>query len=204
MKLFTQWVLKYRWIVIILMLALTGFFAWQMPKMSIDNSIDNMLPADHPAKQTYDKVSETFGNTDILVVALQSDSLFFPSVLDQIYEITYEFEAVSGVTEVRSISTANYMRGSEFGLEVEDLMPEPPKRQADIGSLRHKIDDSDIYTGTIISENREYAGFIIRLAPEANDAKVYRGVQSVIHNQPNSDVFSIAALRRSIRSWRIL
>ncbi|MCF7804766.1 MAG: MMPL family transporter [Candidatus Marinimicrobia bacterium] len=192
MKLFTQWVLKYRWMVVILTLGLTGFFAWQMPKMSIDNSIDNMLPADHPAKQAYDKVSETFGSTDILVVALHSDSLFSPSVLDQIYEITYEFEAVSGVTEVRSISTANYMRGSEFGLEVEDLMPEPPKRQADIDSLRQKIDDSDIYTGTIISENREYAGFIIRLAPEADDATVYRGIQSVIRSQPNNDDFSIA------------
>lgn len=192
MKMFTEFVTRYRKTVILLILILTGFFIYQMPQITIDNSINNMLPADHPARETFDKVSDTFGNSDILVVAMHADSLFSRSALTQVCELTRALESVPGVREVRSLSTARYMRGTDWGMEVEDLMPEPPATRQAVEDLRFKVGQNGIYEGTIISEDRSYAGFVLRLTKDADDESVYKEVQTTLDRQPNATELSVA------------
>jgi len=192
MKKLTRFVTKYNWYTIIVILGLTVFFGSQMPKVTIDNSIDNMLPAEHPAKKLYDRVDETFGGSDILVVALKSDSLFTRKTLQQIYDLSYDFQMVEGVDDVMSMATGKEMTGTDYGLEVNDLMNEVPSTPDDITKFKQTVLNNEMYEGTIISENGEYAGFVIQLLSDAEDEPVYRGVQKVIAAQPNADTFSIA------------
>lgn len=192
MKAFTKWVIRHRIAVVLVILTITGFFAAQMPKMTIDNSIDNMLPADHPAKQLYDKVSGTFGNSDILVVAMKSDSLFSPQPLQQIYSLTDSLSLLKGVQEVRSLSSAKHMQGIDGGLQVQELMPSPPDDPDKISAFRSRVQDNPVYTGTIISRDQNYTGFVIRLQEDAADETVYRSVNRLVEAQPNPEDFSIA------------
>lgn len=192
MKTLTRFVTKYNWLTIIVILGITVFFGVQMPNMTIDNSIDNMLPADHPAKLLYDRVDENFGGSDILVVALQSDSVFSQTTLQQIYDLSYDFQMVDGVDDVMSMSTGKEMTGTEYGLEVSDLMADVPSTPEAIEDFKQTVLTNEMYEGTIISENGEYAGFVIQLLSDTDDETVYRGVQGVIANEPNADAFSIA------------
>lgn len=192
MKTIAKWVTKYNKLWILLVFLVTGFFAYQMPNMTIDNSIDNMLPADHPAKQLYDKVDENFGGSDILVVALHNDSLFTQPALQQIYDLSYDFQMVDGVDDVMSMATGKEMTGTEWGLEVSDLMAEVPSSPEEIADYRQTVLNNEMYQGTIISENGDYAGFVIQLLSDAEDETVYRGVQEVIAGESNTEAFSIA------------
>ena len=93
----TGWILRWPKTTLVLILLLTVAFAAGIPRLQIDNSVDSMLPADHPARILYDEVNEAFGGTDIIEIALESDDVFSAATLNRVIELTDRFEAVPGV-----------------------------------------------------------------------------------------------------------
>jgi len=77
-----KWIIRRPWVTLGVLLLVTGFFLAGIPRLQIDNSVDAMLPADHPARLLYDEVNDTFGGTDIMVVAVRSDDVFSATTLE--------------------------------------------------------------------------------------------------------------------------
>ena len=192
MRKWSQFVTRYPKTIIAVMLALTVLFAFQVPNLTIDNSVDDMLPVDHPARQLYDGVDETFGGNDLVIVALASDEIFSESTLRQVLELTRAFAGVPGVDEVVSLATANRMEGREGTLVVRDLMAEVPQTEAGRDSLKRTVMNDEMYVNNVVSADGRYAGFVIELLPEVNDTEVYDAIQAVIDKEPNPEAFSVA------------
>ena len=119
----TRWVLRWPKTTLVLILLVTVAFAAGVPRLQIDNSIDSMLPVDHPARVLYDEVNDTFGGTDILVVALESDDVFSADTLNQVVDLTGEFEAVPGVDKV------NVKAFDSWGDQVETISSLRPEEK---------------------------------------------------------------------------
>ncbi|MFO8034346.1 MAG: efflux RND transporter permease subunit [Candidatus Bipolaricaulota bacterium] len=185
-------VTSYPKVTIIAVLALTVLFAVWIPGLEIDNSIDGMLPADHPARELYDEVDETFGGTDIIIVALESNEVYSESTLRQVLELTRTLEGVEGVNEVISLATANRMEGREGTLVVRDLMAEVPASQADRESLQEYVMSRSLYVNNVVSADGRYASFVIELRADADDAAVYEEIQSIVEAESNSDELFVA------------
>ncbi len=56
MKLTADMIVKFRWPIIIAFIAITGFFAAQIPKAEMDPDIINQLPTDMPSRISTDKI----------------------------------------------------------------------------------------------------------------------------------------------------
>ncbi len=188
----TRWVLRWPKMTLVLILLLTIAFAAGIPRLQIDNSVDSMLPANHPARVLYDKVNDTFGGTDILVVALKSDDVFSIATLNQVIELTDKFEAVPGVDKVVSLSTVKRMQGRGGDLIVRDLMPTVPQDAQARAALRDYVMSNSLYVDNVISSDGRYAGFIIELTPDADDSQVYSAIRAITDAQPNASDFYIA------------
>jgi len=192
MRKWSQFVTRYPKTIIAVMLALTVLFALQVPDLTIDNAVDDMLPADHPARELYDEVDETFGGNDLVIVALESHEIFSESTLRQVLELTRAFEGVPGVDEVTSLATTNRMEGREGTLVVRDLMAEVPQSEAERQSLQQYVMSDEMYVNNVVSADGRYAGFVIELLPDAEDSTVYDAIQAIIDDEPNPEAFSIA------------
>lgn len=188
----SKWISKHPKTTIIFILIITLFFAVWIPKLEIDNSIDDMLPSDHPARQLYDHVDETFGGSDLIIVTLRSGQIFDKETLSQIIELTDRFEGISGIDEVNSMATAKRIEGKGGTLLVRDLMPKVPKTTQGREDLKEYVLSQEMYLGTIIATDGQYAGLILELLPEADDTIVYNQIQNIITKQGNSEAFSIA------------
>ncbi|MBS3813082.1 RND family transporter [Candidatus Bipolaricaulota bacterium] len=173
-------------------LIVTLFFGFWIPGLEIDNSVDDMLPANHPDKELYDEVTETFGGTDTIIVAYREDDIFTERTLDRIKELTDKFEGVSGVSSVQSIANAKRMEGDGAGLKVSDLIPSSGLEPEDVPSIKSYVEENQTLRGTVLSNDGKYAGFLIELSQESADSEVYGDLQEIVDGEENPDDFYLA------------
>ena len=185
-----KWIIRWPWITLGILLLITGFFLAGIPQLQIDNSVDSMLPADHPARLLYDDVNDTFGGTDVVVIAVHSEDIFSEATLTQVIELTEAFQRLPGVDEVVSLSTAKRMDGEDGTLVVRDLMLTVPESDEARDDLRAYVVAQEMYVNNIISSDGLYAGIVVELLPDADDGAVYASLRQVIDEQENaSDIY---------------
>ncbi len=187
-----KWIIRRPWITLGILLLITGFFLAGIPRLQIDNSVDSMLPADHPARLLYDDVNDTFGGTDVMVIAVYSEDIFSEATLTQVINLTKVFQRLPGVDEVVSLSTAKRMDGEEGTLVVRDLMPTVPESDEERDDLRAYVIGQEMYVNNIISNDGLYAGIVVELLPDVSDiadvddSAVYASLRQVIDEQENA------------------
>ena len=187
-----DWIIKRPWITLAALVVVTAFFMAGIPRLEIDNSVDSMLPGDHPARLLYDEVNDTFGGTDVMVVALESDDLFGEHALAQIVELTDAFERIPGVDEVVSLSTAKRMEGEEGTLIVRDLMDVVPEDSEARDALQAYVLNQELYMNNIISSDGRFAGIVVELLPDVDDSAVYSHLMQVVDEQETADSIFVA------------
>ncbi len=177
---------------IALVLIVTLFFGFWIPSLEIDNSVDDMLPSSHPAKELYDEVTETFGGTDTIIVAYRSEDIFSVEELSRINELTKKFTQVEGVDDVQSIANSNELEGSGGTLKVSDLVPDSGVNPEDVPKIEDYVKETQTLRGTVLSEEGKYAGFLLELAEDASDSAVYSDLNEIIEKEKDPESFSLA------------
>ncbi|MEW5825568.1 MAG: MMPL family transporter [Candidatus Bipolaricaulota bacterium] len=192
MRWLVDWIIRRPWITLTGLLLVTAFFLAGIPRLTVDNSVDSMLPSDHPARLLYDEVNVTFGGTDVMVVALESEDLFGEPSLAQVADLTDAFGRIPGVDEVVSLSTARRMDGEEGTLIVRDLMDVVPGNEEARGALREYVLNQELYVNSIVSSDGRFAGIVVELLPDADDSAVYSQLMQVVGEQENADSIFVA------------
>ena len=177
---------------IAIVLVVTIFFGFWVPGLEIDNSVDDMLPGSHPAKELYDEVTETFGGTGKVIVAYRRKKIFSEETLSRINRLSQEFSRVEGVKDVKSIANARKMEGGGGGLKVTRLVPEAGVNPQDIPEIKKYVEGSPSLRGTVLSTDGKYAGFLIELSEGASDSGVYSDLESIVEEQDDPEDFYLA------------
>ncbi len=81
-------VLKIRWLIIILVLAITVFLAWQIPNIRINSDVISSLPDTDPDAVLLKKIGAQFGGNKMGMIILESDNIFTPGVIKDVRQIT--------------------------------------------------------------------------------------------------------------------
>jgi len=89
-----------------------------LPRIRIDPSLNEMLPADDSARRFYDELIERFGSDDVVLVALQSSELFSPDGLATVVRATRALERAPGVQHVDGLATALRLRPVDDDVEI--------------------------------------------------------------------------------------
>ena len=159
----TQWVVKHAKLVVFITLLVTLFFGYQAKNLQRDPDITASLPQNIPAKKLYDRMSDIFPSRDFVLIAVESDSLFSPTVLTAIYTLTQSLQDLPDVYSVMSPTNIKIIRGTEEGLDIRDALPHPPKTMADVQAFKNALFTSDMPVELIISKDRRMAGIMVFL-----------------------------------------
>ncbi|RMF60394.1 MAG: RND family transporter, partial [Calditrichaeota bacterium] len=159
----TQLVVKFPKSTIFLTLLCTLLLGYQIRHIKVDPDITSSLPQKIPAKLLYDRMNEIFPSRDMVLIALESDSLFSREVLQLIFQITSHLEDLPNVYSVMSPTNIRLIRGSEEGMEVREILTQPPETPEEIASYRYTLFHSDLPIENIISEDRTMAGIMVFL-----------------------------------------
>jgi len=177
---------------IVVVLLMTLFFGFWIPSLEIDNSVDDMLPSSHPAKELYDDVTETFGGTDTVVVAYRNDDIFSVETLSRIDKLTQNFNQIEGVNDVRSIANSNEMESSGGTLEVSELISDSGVKPEGVPEIENYVKNSKTLRGTVLSSDGKYAGFLVELSEGASDSSVNSALNRIINEHGDLENFYVA------------
>lgn len=124
-KKFAIILMKHRISIILLFLVFTLICLIGLKGLKTDASNDAWFFDDDPVIVMEDKFENIFGSTDMAGIHMKMENVFTAENLEKIRKLSNEIEGkVPFVKNVTSITNLEYMTGSEFSIDIGDLVPE--------------------------------------------------------------------------------
>jgi len=165
--------------VIIVTLGITAFLGYHARDITINTEMKSMFPADDPTVKTFDRVSEEYGGAEYVIIMLGDENIIDPESLEHVHALTTRLDTIRGVTQVRSITNIEEIRGEGMTIEIAQFMPRLPESQQEAIRIREKLESHGRYLGTLVSEDYQYAIIMAQLGIEADQNRVVAQIQSV-------------------------
>ncbi|MEL3907595.1 MAG: efflux RND transporter permease subunit [Treponemataceae bacterium] len=186
---------------VLVIVAITVFFAMQLPRVKIDNNNFNFIPKDDPARIANEEVAKIFGEeTPILLgVERKYNNVFDLDFINQLRKIDETLAEMPSVKRTISILNTDHMEGEDGAMIARPLIDENYKgTPAEIQALKYKLRDwSEMYSRTLISEDFKAVQFVVFLSVSCDEAgspealAVCRKALEIAKNWdfPDSEVF---------------
>ena len=156
-----------------IVIAVTVFFCFQIPKLKLDNNNMRYLPEGNYARNISKHIDETFGGQVIILIGLERpyQSVFERDFLERIREFGKAVETVEFVDDVNSIMSTQYITGDSESIIVTNLVPDNfSGTREDIAELRRRIASWDVFQGALVSDDLCATQIIITLDVMTEDS----------------------------------
>ncbi|MBV2358160.1 MMPL family transporter [Thalassococcus sp. CAU 1522] len=155
--------------VIVLLAAVFGLVATQLPTLQKDGRVEAFMHESDPALETYYAMRREFGQDNRLVVAVQSDNVFSTEFLTTFSRMHRELaDTVPYVSEIFSPYNIPFIEHEDGGVYLEELVRNMLARGRDPQELRDRILATPLYRNFIVSADGSTAAVVIepyRYAP---------------------------------------
>ena len=123
---FGKTILSLRWLNIALFVLIMAVAVAGLGRVESDFDQDNWFLEDDALLAAKDRFEEIFGNDDFCAVLVENDNAFTPEMLSKIRELGRELVAkVPYADDVISLTDFEFTLGTEQGMEITDLVPDP-------------------------------------------------------------------------------
>ncbi|TXJ27259.1 MAG: RND transporter [Chitinophagaceae bacterium] len=132
-----QFILTYRWPLLLVLTATTALMAYYASKVQLSYDFTRAIPADHPANKTYQAFKEKYGQDgNLMVIGIQTDKLFEEKLFNDYAQLQRQLKKATGVTDVISVPSAiNLVKDSATEkLNAVPIFPEKTFTQAELDS----------------------------------------------------------------------
>jgi predicted RND superfamily exporter protein len=158
-------IIKYRWLVIVLFLAVVGISFMGVKKLVMESSWEGYFLEDDPMLKKTDEFKEIFGNDNFVAVLTQCDNTFSKKSLELIRELSNELmDSISYAEKITSLTDIEFMTGTEYGMQIEQIVPENiPSDQAPLDSIRIKTYSKPNVARKLISKDGKLSWILLKL-----------------------------------------
>jgi predicted RND superfamily exporter protein len=163
-------ILKIRWLIILLVLAITVFLAIQIPSIRINSDVISSLPDNDKDAVLLKKIGEKFGGNRTGMIILESGNVFTKEGIEHVKQVSDTLSEIGGIHSVTSLTTIMDIRSDENGLEISKLIDAEniPDSPEEMRLLREKVLAHDNYRGTIVSEDGTSSVIVFSMDEEAD------------------------------------
>ena len=145
-------VLKFRLSLLILLLVFTAFMGWHASKVKMSYDFNRAVPSDNLKFKAYENFRKKFGDDgNLILMAVQTDSLFQKDVFTDYIRLTEALKKVPGVDNVVGVAAAiNLVKDSTTGRpKAVRIFPVHPDSQASIDSGKAVLLGLPFYRGLL-------------------------------------------------------
>ena len=183
-KKLAQFILTNRISLLVLLLASTVFMAWQASKVRLSFNAGKVLPLTDSAYIDYNTFKKTFGEDgSVMVVGIQSDSLFSPGLFNDWLKLSTEVQKIEGIKQVLSIGQLSVLEKDTLQQKftARPLAAGPVASQAQLDSLKQQLDQLPFYKDLIYNPKTKATVLAITFADSVlNSAKRIGVIQSIL------------------------
>ncbi len=175
-------IIKLKWPIILVVVALTVFFGMQLKDISINSDVISSLPDDDPVAKLYKDIGNKYGGNAMGMIVLETDDIYKTEVLEHVKQITDSLKITEGISTVSSLTDIIDIKSTEFGLEIGKLVDEYelPQTQKELDSLKAYVNSKDMYNGSIVSEDGTATLIMFTLLDDADKQAVAADVKNKV------------------------
>ncbi|MFC1845366.1 RND family transporter, partial [Thermodesulfobacteriota bacterium] len=156
-------VIRFRNLILLLIILGVGLLSYNIPKLSIATSLESSFKGHNQTIQDYQKFRDLFGRDDKIVILINSEDIFSLHFLARLKEFHEDLEStLPMVSEVDSLINAKYIEGNEGSLQVNDFMDELPQTVEQAESIRLRALEYPLYRNTYLSQNGDAIIMVIK------------------------------------------
>jgi predicted RND superfamily exporter protein len=146
-----------------------AFYGTTLIKIDVSNE-SNFLPND-PIRLQTKKFEELFGNDQYVAVMVENENLFSREALLKLRELHHElYDSVPFVEKVSSLIDVEFTRGTEYGMSIEQIVPEIiPDSEVALEEIRSLAFSKKNFRERLISSDGKQSWIMIKLLPFPED-----------------------------------
>ena len=163
MESFFRWIIRFRWLVIILALASTILAALPLQSLRFEGDVEANFPANDPVINYNKMVEERFGIRDLIMVGVFNDNpdengVFNPRTLGIVKEFSEKIALLPGIKAVRdedvaSVATMDNITGTVDGMNVDPFMEAVPNTPPALDSLKRSLFANSMFVNWVVSQD---------------------------------------------------
>ena len=166
---FAHIIYRHRIKTILIMLIGLALMISQIPKITIDTSMEGFLHEKDPARVIYNMFRDQFGRDEVIIIAIKPPQVFNQQFLKKLNTFHEDLEDnVPYIDDITSLVNVRNTRGEADELIVEDLLENWPKTDSDMASLKKRVLSNQLYKNLLISEDGKFTTIIIKTQSESS------------------------------------
>ncbi len=134
----TPHIIRMRWYIIAATFVVTAVMAAGVSKLKLETSNDSLLLENDPLRLAKYEFEEIFGNDEFVVVLLEADDVFSHAALEANRSLGDALlREIPLADDIFSLTDLEFTRGTEAGIEINDLVPDPiPQNSQTLNEIR--------------------------------------------------------------------
>ena len=194
MKPLSDWIVQYRWPIIILFVFITLGVGIQIRNVVIDTDMKDQLPKNMPSRLDTDKIDDLFGGTEMLMVLIETDDILHAETLKRVRKIAKKVNRIQGVDKVMSLFDLKSIRGESGALIVDPAVDRIPVTKEEREALRSELISNDIVYGSVVSRDFTLTAVIALLRDDVPDEEVVSQINAVVEQTPGPEKTIVGGL----------
>lgn len=138
-------------------------------RLKLDPSTETLLPQDDADRQIFERVRETFGDADAVLMSVRLEPMFTPDNMARIEQLTQALRKFPGVKAVFSLGTAPNVLAEGDDLEVSTFTQQAASNPDAVKRFPEQIAANPIYRGVLVAEDGVHTALAIGLDAQGEE-----------------------------------
>lgn len=138
-------------------------------RLKLDPSTETLLPQDDADRQIFERVRETFGDADAVLMSVRLDPMFTPDNMARIEQLTQALRKFPGVKTVFSLGTAPNVLAEGDDLEVSTFTQQAASNPDAVKRFPEQIAANPIYHGVLVADDGVHTALAIGLDAQGEE-----------------------------------
>jgi hydrophobe/amphiphile efflux-3 (HAE3) family protein len=189
-----EFILKYRWLIIILSIVIPVVIGLQIFRAEIDPDLEKYIPSNMPSRINTQEIEDIFGGDELLILIFETDDVLNPETLKRIKSIRKELNKLDEVGQIMSLFDIKNLKSEGGMLVSESFLDVIPQTDEEIKSLRKDLSESNMAKNIVVSEDFTLATIILSLGNDVKDEEIVSKVESIISENPGNEKVYLGGL----------
>ncbi len=187
-------ILKYRWPIIILSVAIPVVVGLAIFRAEIDPDLEKYIPEDMSSRIATDEIEEVFGGDELMILVFESDDVLKPETLRRIKNIRKDLVKLDAVDQVISLFDVKNLKNEEGTLVTESFFENIPETSEEIENIRKDLLANNMARDVVISKDFTLSTIILSLNDKTNADELVASVEGIINNNQGTEKVHMGGL----------
>ncbi len=176
----TNFIIKYRWFIIVACLAAGISLGLLIPFSKTDPDIRNYIPARMPSRIETNKIEEEFGVQDIVMLLISDSTILTENNLNKIREIDREVSKLTGVTDRISPFTVRTIKSNDDMMVADPLIRRIPTDREGLDELKENILNNRFARDIVVSSDMTTASITATINTSETESSTLHKIDSIV------------------------